>query len=364
MTDRSENRTDEKGGGEFNLNRRALIVILFLVSGLFLAVVRSFLVSILLASTLVTLLYPIYKKIQVFTHGRNSTASIITCFMLLLCLFLPMVFLALHVADQAVDLYENARPRAAELLEGEESQIVKWFKGLRFYGWMKLDSIDWQETLQKVAGKTGAVSASVINKTSKGLFDLLTSFFVIFLTMFFFFRDGERILSRLKYLSPLKDEYERLIFKRFVEISRATVRGTFLIGLIQGAAGTLILLFFGFKSWLLLGVIMAIFSIIPVVGAWIILIPAGAIRIFTGDIWQGVVIVILTGLVVSTVDNLLRPRLVGRETGMHDLLVFFSTLGGISVFGISGFIVGPVIAALFLTVVEIWGEEFASSLKA
>jgi len=229
---------------------------------------------------------------------------------------------------------------------------------------MKLDSIDWQETLQKVAGKTGAVSASVINKTSRGLFDLLTGFFVIFFTMFFLFRDGERILLRLKYLSPLKDEYEKLIFKRFVEISRATVRGTFVIGLIQGAAGTLILLLFGFKSWLLLGVIMAILSIIPVIGAWIILIPAGAIRIFTGDIWQGLVIVILTGLVVSTVDNLLRPRLVGRETGMHDLLVFFSTLGGISVFGISGFIVGPVIAALFLTVVEIWGEEFASSLKA
>jgi len=366
MTDRQNSgisNQKKESGQDWNLNRRALIIFLVLVSGLFIGVIRSFLVSILLASTFVTLFYPIFKRFLGLMQTKRSVASLLTCFLLIVCLFLPVFFLALQVTDQALDLYGNVRPWINELVQKGDSGIVEKIKEPKVYQWLRLDNVDWQKTLQQTAGKTGAVVASVINKTSKGIFEMMTSFFVVFFTMFYLFRDGERVVRRLKYLSPLKDEYEKLIFRRFVEISRATVRGTVVIGLIQGIAGALILLLFGFRSWLLFGVIMAVLSIIPMVGAWLVLIPAGAIRLLTGEIWQGVVIIFLTTVVVSSVDNLLRPRLVGRDAEMHDLLIFFSTLGGISVFGIAGFIVGPVIAALFLTAVDIWGEEFAFHLE-
>ena len=165
-------------------------------------------------------------------------------------------------------------------------------------------------------------------------------------------------------MSPLPHEYEKMVFSRFVMISRATVKGTLLIGLIQGAIGAVTLLVFGFRSWLVLGVVMIILSIVPMVGAWLVMIPVAIVEIATGSVWQGIIILLITVLIISSVDNLLRPRLVGREAHMHELIVFFSTVGGIGVFGVMGFIVGPVVAALFMAILDIWCREFRPQLES
>jgi predicted PurR-regulated permease PerM len=136
-----------------------------------------------------------------------------------------------------------------------------------------------------------------------------------------------------------------------------------IIGIVQGSLGALALLIFGIKSWILWGFIMIVLSIIPVVGPWIVLIPAGLIQIFLGNIWQGIGIIIFSVIVVSNIDNFLRPRLVGQGAKLHDLVVFFSSLGGIAVFGVMGFIVGPVIASLFVSVLDIYSAEFKDQLK-
>jgi predicted PurR-regulated permease PerM len=176
--------------------------------------------------------------------------------------------------------------------------------------------------------------------------------------MFYFFMDGPALLQRIKYLSPLHEEYENAIVSRFISISRATIKGTLLIGLLQGGLGALTLWICGVDSPVLWGVVMVILSIIPMVGAWMVMHPAAIIQVMTGHIWQGIAIFLITILVISNVDNILRPRLVGQDAGMHDLMIFFSTLGGISLFGAMGFIVGPVVAAFFLTILDIYSTEF------
>jgi predicted PurR-regulated permease PerM len=184
---------------------------------------------------------------------------------------------------------------------------------------------------------------------------------VMLFTMFYFFIDGERILNRLRYLSPVRDEYQNIILNRFLLISRATIVGTILIGIIQGSFGAITLLVFGIKSWLLWGFIMVVLAIIPMAGTWIVLIPAGIIQIITGNLWRGIGIILTSIIIVSNIDNLIRPRIVGYGAKMHDLLIFFSTLGGLSLFGVTGFIVGPIIASFFITMVDIYELEFHSN---
>jgi len=362
-----DNKPDYRSGeGDRRLwkaSRYALFVLLFISLVLFIGIIRSFLISIIIAATFVTLFYPLYGRLLSILGGRKGAASLLICILLMLCVFLPLSLLVAEVASQAVDLYQNASPWLSDIMERGDSELIDKIENLRVYKWLDLESFDWQKAARDVAGRTGSMVASAINATSRSFFELVTSLFVILFTMFYLFRDGEVLLDKIRYISPLKDEYEKIIYDRFVDISRGTVRGTVGIGLIQGFTGAVVLLLFGFRSWLLFGVIMTVLSIIPFVGAWIVMLPAGAIKLFTGEIWQGVVIILVTVLLISMIDNVLRPRLVGRESRMHDLIIFFSTLGGISVFGVAGFIAGPVIAAFFLTMVNIWSREFREILN-
>jgi predicted PurR-regulated permease PerM len=176
--------------------------------------------------------------------------------------------------------------------------------------------------------------------------------------------DGDTIIGHLRYLSPLRRNYEDMILDRFLLISRATLKGTLVIGLIQGSLGGLALLVAGVDTWLLWSFVMVILSVIPIAGAWLVMAPAAVIQFFMGNIWQGIVILAANTLVISNIDNVLRPRLVGRDAKMHDLLIFTSTIGGIAVFGIMGFVVGPVIAALFVTILDIYALEYREELTA
>jgi predicted PurR-regulated permease PerM len=180
--------------------------------------------------------------------------------------------------------------------------------------------------------------------------------------MFFFFRDGPELLTKLKYLSPLADDYLDELIRRFLTVSRSTIKGTLLVALIKGTLGGLSLWAFGIQAPVLWGVVMVFLSILPIVGPWLVMYPAALILLFGGHIGQGIALFLIAIFVVGLVDNVLQPTLIGRDAGMPELMVFFSTVGGIGLFGVTGFIVGPVIAALFLTLLEIYGKEFSQQL--
>ena len=341
-----------------------MLVLLALLLVIFLYTVWMFVIPVIIAAVFAGLFHPFYRWLAKILKGRKGLASLITCILLLACLMLPVYFIANKVAREAFDLYSSAEEKVHEIIEQGEEGLIGRIKGMLPERLIQdLERIDWQKSLADIAKASGSLIASIINKTTKSTFNLVMNLFIVLFTMFYFFQDGEKIIKRLKYLSPLGSKYEDQLLERFTSVTRATVKGALLLGLIQGSLGALVLWIFGVPSVVLWGVIMVILSVIPLIGSWLVMYPAGIYKIIIGDVWQGIFIILFTAVVIGNLDNLLRPRLVGRDAKMHDLLIFFSTLGGISVFGIWGFILGPVIAALFLTLLDIYSTEFQAELE-
>jgi predicted PurR-regulated permease PerM len=226
-----------------------------------------------------------------------------------------------------------------------------------------VQDIEWQTYLNEAITGLGGLVGTILNITSRSTLQLLADVTITFFTMFYFFRDGDRLVTYLKSISPLGDAYEDALINRFRSVTRAAIKGTMLIGLIQGTLGGLTLWLCGVSSPVLWGAVMVVLSVIPLTGTWLVLYPAAFVQLVQGYLWSGVIIMVVTIVVISNIDNLLRPRLVGRDANMHDLLIFFSTLGGITMFGIMGFILGPIIAAIFLTLLDFYTTEFKPHLE-
>ncbi len=211
-------------------------------------------------------------------------------------------------------------------------------------------------------GGAGDAAQTIVKKTYQGVVGGVLWTFVMFFTLFYFFIDGKRFVSRIMALSPLRDTHETLLIEKFLSMARATLKGTFIIGGVQGSIGGLAFLVAGVSSPMLWMVIMIFLSVIPALGAGLVIFPAGVIMLFMGHVWQGVFLLCVGG-VVASIDNVMRPKLVGSDTQMHSLLIFFGTIGGMSVFGLIGFIVGPIIIALTIAMWEIYAYEFKEQLQ-
>jgi len=317
-------------------------------------------VPVTLAAIFVSLFYPLYESCLKLTHDRRGLSSVICCLALSLGGFLPAYGVAHLVAKEAIRLYQTSRepaplaPPASLKTQLLSNPLVKR---------LHLDELQLQASFEQLTRQAAQLLGTVINKASRETFDLISNIFLAFFTMFYFFRDGPAILARLRYFSPLSDEHEDQIIRGFLSASRATVKGTLLIGLIKGLLGGLTFWAFGIEAPVLWGTVIIFLSVLPVVGAWLVMYPAALFLALDGHVWQGVTLFLIALLVIGSVDNLLEPFLVGRGAGMHDLIVFFSMLGGISLFGVMGFLVGPILAALFLTLLRIYGFEFRKQLR-
>ena len=316
--------------------------------------VKIFLVPVVLAATFAGLFYPLYRKLLTWTRGRNGLSALICCLVLLLGFLVPAYFITDLVVQESLQLYKSAGRWTTSFFDSGLTDTYEKLNQYELLRGLELSDVDWQQPLQDGIRTAVGWITGIINTTSRGTLQLVAHFFIMLFTMFYFFRDGELLLRRLHELSPLDPRYERGLIDRFASVSRATIKGTIFIGIVQGTLGGLLLWAFGFSSPALWGVVMVVLSVIPLVGTWMVLYPAGLYSILSGDLWSGLAIFLITALIISSVDNVLRPYLVGRDTGMHDLLVFFSTLGGLSVFGVTGFIIGPVLAALFITLLEFY----------
>ena len=324
--------------------------------------VKVFLVPVMLAAVFAGIFYPLFTWLMARTRQRENLSALICCVLLLACLVAPTYFIANLVAREAAAFYQTVENWVVPLMQHDSSQLKAEFQKLPWYQALEYFHIDWEGTLLNGAKSAGSTMAGVINKTTEGTVQLLTSMVVTFFTMFYFFRDGQRLVARLKYLSPLDERYETALIDRFASVSRATVKGTLFIGLTQGVLGGITLWAFGFPSPVLWSTVMAVASILPLLGAGMVLYPAAIYSLVTGDYTTGIAIIAITAVIISSIDNVLRPWLVGRETGLHDLIIFFSTLGGIGMFGVMGFILGPILAALFLTILDFYAIEFKDQL--
>jgi predicted PurR-regulated permease PerM len=343
--------------------RYFLIGLIIALSILIAPLIKLFIVPFILAGTFVTICYPWYQLLQKILWNNKALSAIACCACIIFCALIPAYGAGYLVANQAIDFYSTAEAKVVEIMKkGGEGTLGKMMSS-KHIRWISKINIDWKASLQDGIKSAASIATVVLNKTSASVLGLIVNFLITLFTMFYLFIDGGAFVRRLNHLIPLRQEYKDMIYSRFLQTSRATIKATLLAGLVQGGLGGLTLLIFGVKSWMMWSVVMIILSVIPMLGAGTVLIPTGIIQIIIGNIWHGIGLIFISVVVISNIDSVLRPRIVGQQSKMHDLVIFFSTIGGIAVFGIMGFIIGPVIAALFITLLDIYSAEFREYLE-
>lgn len=315
--------------------------------------------SIVTAGVLAVLFRGVYEWFLKITRSRKGLSAILVCFLVAVIIILPVVSLVGLVTAEIKDAYvqyfsdERALTQYAERVN---EVLVSFGMPMLGEGFLSREQIAGQ--LEKV----GSIALSVVQMLYIGATQFILWLFVMFFTLFYFLIDGKALVSRMMHLSPLPERQEKSLIRSFESMGRAILKGTLLIGLVQGFFGSIFLTLAGFPSPFTWGVIMVILSILPFMGAGLVIFPACLWAFATGDILSGVLLLV-GGIFVTTIDNYLRPKLVGRDTAIHPLLVFFSTLGGLILFGVMGFLIGPIVMALFLSLLVIYETEFSEELK-
>ena len=334
---------------------------------LFLAMIRPFLLSVLLAAILSALARPLFLVILRRFRGRKTWASMTTVFILLLVVGLPLLAFFGLVASQAVTVSQAAGP----WIEQQVTQGGPLDQRLR-----QLPIIDRMPALQHLVPTSEQLAAKV-GQAASGMASLLLhllaqaglgglgfffQLFVMVYAMVYFLADGPAILARIRFYVPLMPEDQDLLLERFVSVGRATLRVSLIMAVIQGALAGAVYWAVGVPAAAFWATVTAAGSLVPGIGVAIVWIPMVIYLLIAGH-GGGAIVVLLWGiLVMATADNVLRPRLVGHDARLPDLMVLLSTLGGFVLFGATGFIMGPIVAALFVTVWHLYGEAFAAWL--
>ncbi|MDA0684012.1 MAG: AI-2E family transporter [Bacteroidetes bacterium] len=342
-------------------HRRFLLFLVILMSVLFLWMVRSFLITMLLAAIFTAMAMPLHRFVRKKVGGNDPLAALFTLLILIVAVGLPIFgFLGL-VANQAIEISQAARPWLQSQIEhaGSWDDFLGQFPLL---GRVLPEEAVLLEKLSEFTTAAGRFLADSVIEVSRGTAAFSLQIFVLLYSMFFFLRDGAKIMDRILYYIPLPEAFEQDLVEKVVSVTSAVLKGSLVIGIIQGGLAGAAFWVVGIPGWAFWTTVMIVLSIIPAIGSALVWIPAAVFLFSTGSTGAGIAFTLWCVLVVGTVDNFLRPRLVGKDTKMPDILVLISTLGGIFLFGAVGFILGPIIAALFLGTIYIYGEVFAENL--
>jgi len=307
--------------------------------------------GVILWSTVIALVFaPVHRKLRHRLPGRPNAAALWTLLAVLVVVVLPCLMVAAMVAMEATSLYEDLQSGELKPLatlqgwyEAMPSWARRWLRGMGLGDFAAMQA----RLMSDLKSGTQFIATQVFN-LGQGTFVWLGSLFLSIYLAFYFLRDGSSLVRWLRRLVPMAPEHQVALGMRFGAVVRATVRGTLVVAALQGALGGLAFWVLDVRGAVLWGVLMAFLSLVPAVGSALVWVPVAAILFFSGQTWQAAALVAWGVLVIGLVDNLLRPRLVGRETGVPDSLVLLSTLGGLTLFGLNGFVIGPAVAALFL----------------
>ena len=346
---------------QFRVNKMVLLTVVIIITVLFLAMIRQFLMAMFLAALFSAMTQPLFGRLKKLFKGRENLASFATLLIIFLVFLLPLAGLAGIITAQAIKVGSSVTPWIQQNL-GSGGKTSTLLQDLQFYETIQ----PYKETIIQKAGEAvSGVSNWLVNSLSDATLSTMNFMFLFFIfiyIMFFFIKDGKKLLNKILYYLPLEDRDERRMLEKFTSVTRATIKGSLVIGILQGALAGLAFWAVGIKGAAFWGTIMAVLSIIPLIGSGLIWVPAAIILAVSGAYVKAAGLTIFCVLVVGSMDNFLRPRLVGRDTKMHDLFILLSTLGGISMFGVMGFIIGPITAAVFVTAWDIYGEAFQDYL--
>jgi predicted PurR-regulated permease PerM len=331
-------------------------ILLGFVTLLFLWLLKPFFYPIFWAAVIAGISRPLYFRIT-NRIGRPTLSLFLLFFSIVFVMMIPLTGLGIMIFNESSDLYQLAKPGQQSLNDG----FQRILDALTENYFARVVGINRELVIAKTTEATRSLANYLVihlKDLTQNTLGLMVQFGIMLYTLFFFLRDGEKFLTMITKIIPIDREQQQFLFRRFVAAARSTLKATLIIGGIQGAIGALVFLITGVKGAFVWGVLMVVMSIIPVVGCTIIWAPAGVIMLLMGNIWQGILILAAGFFIISTVDNLLRPVLVGRDVEMHPLLIFLSTLGGIALFGFSGFVIGPVVTALMMAVWEMHGKFY------
>ncbi|MCW1888096.1 MAG: AI-2E family transporter [Candidatus Moranbacteria bacterium] len=344
-----------------SLNVAFFFLLLFGVGITVFFIFQPFITAIIAAAILTTLLKRPYHYFEKVFHGHKISSALLTCLMAIFVVVTPLFIVVSLAINEVNTLYSHVENQGSlqSLLNNAFSR-AEGTPGLRFL--VNKETFSEEKMLSDISNFSSN-AVGFLQTAYQSITGFVLWIFILFFTLFYFLIDGKKALRYMMDLSPLKDEHDKLLVQKFVSMSRATLKGNLVIGIIQGLLGGLAFAIAGVPSPAIWGIIMVFFSIIPMVGTGIIWLPAGLILLLLGDVWQGVFVLAFGALVISSVDNILRPKLVGKDTQMHPLMIFFATIGGIYFFGLPGFIMGPIVVSLFVALGEIYRIEFQAQLK-
>lgn len=345
------------------LEDQGFLLLLIAVTLAFAWILVPFYGAILWAVMVAVIFAPLNRRLQERMGGRPNLGAAATVLIVIAMVILPLALITVSLLQEASALY--ARVQSGEYdFAGTIQRLVDalpaWATGLlNRFGLTDLAAVRDRLAGGLVKGAQ-AVAPQALN-IGINTFDFVVGGGLMLYLLFFLLRDGNALAERIKQVIPLRTSQKTALFDRFADVVRATVKGGILVAMAQGALGGLAFWFLGVHAALLWAVLMAFLSLLPAIGAGLVWGPVAIYLLATGSVWQGVSLILYGVLVIGLVDNLLRPFLIGKDTKLADYVVLVSTLGGIQVFGLNGFVIGPLIAAIFMVTWEIFSASRRTS---
>lgn len=343
---------------QLRLEDGGLLLLIIIVTLAFGWLIGPFIGAILWGLIAAIMCMPLYRRLVVRLGGRRNLAASLTLLLVLALAIFPAILLGVSLVQEAAVLYSR--------FQSGEIDIAKMFMDVR-------DSLpDWAHNALEESGLTefetaremlgNSVSSLLQSIASRallfgqGALELIAGLGVMLYLLFFLLRDGDQIAARVAWAMPLETRLRDRLFGHFVTVVRATMKGTVVVAILQGLVGGIIFWLIGIEAAVLWGLLMALFSLFPAIGTGLVWVPVAIYLLATGSIWEGAVLVFCGFFVIGLIDNLLRPILVGHEAQLPEFVVLIATVAGLELMGLSGVIVGPIIAALFMAVWTIAGE--------
>lgn len=345
------------------LRRAAFLLLLVIVTMAFFWMLAPFFGAVLWAVTLALLFHPMNKRMQRRLGGRATLSALLTLALCLVIVILPMIAIGTSLVSDLLSFTQKVRGGEIDyrsyfqqIIAALPPWLSHWLDSL---GIMSLENI-----VDKVSSgllQGGQLVATHALELGQNTFQFLVSFVIMLYLLFFLLRDGVKLSRMIKNAVPLEPHHTQFLLGKFSTVVRATVKGTVVVALVQGFLGGLAFIVLGLKGAVLWGVVMAVLSLLPAVGAALVWAPVAIYLLATGSVWQGVALTLWGVLAIGMSDNALRPILVGKDTKLPDYLVLISTIGGMSVLGINGFVIGPTIAAMFVACWAVFAEDGSSA---
>jgi predicted PurR-regulated permease PerM len=345
------------------LENQSFLLLLVIATLAFAWILSPYYGAILWAIVVAVIFAPLNRRLQRRLGGRPNLAAAATVLIVIAMVIVPLALVTASLLQEASSLYakvQSGEYNFAGYIQRVFDALPAWATGLldRFN---LTDLAAVRDRLAAGLVKGGQVLAPQALSIGVNTFDFMIGLGIMLYLLFFLLRDGKALAERLKKVVPLRSDQKTALFGRFADVVRATVKGGILVAMAQGALGGLAFWFLGIHAALLWAVLMAFLSLLPAIGAGLVWVPVAIYLLATGAVWQGIGLILYGVLVIGLVDNLLRPFLVGKDTKLPDYIVLISTLGGIEVFGLNGFVIGPLIAAIFMVTWEIFSASRLAS---